>query len=954
MSKYKNSSLLNDQSGSRQPSLSSGSSVLGISNQLPPNSLFHLFSTNNQQSTTTPTTVTIQPPSSIISTPSPTANIGGIPTAGSSAVGGGGTTTPTNSNIVVVESNKEDDKECGTILMEINKGIRSGNLGEQIESILFFSHLIKFHPSPLIVNSVITRLSDIFRNTSNTVKYRILKVFQECSSEIHKVSNIEEVLKRIHSVILSNDPIARSLSLRVLGSVPHLIADKLYIHHSIRTCMQSHDQVELEATIFIMDKLCEISPLFSDSIIEKIHTVIQNVETPPITKLKYTRLFRHMHHSHSIATQSKEMLVGLLDLYPSVGFVSVILDTLTNLSLKHILYIDDHIKFLKNYGFSDSRVVVKVIALKCLQKLAIISPHSQFPIIEIFNIIRDTPSKSYREIKYNALLLLSILSQSQNTKILELNQTNDNDLIDILYQYSLDYDFKLSELSIQTLVNIIVESTDNNNNNLIESILNQTVNNICVILKTQFTTSTANNNNENKSSLNKTSIFLKSIIRLIKKDPKPLKSITATIISLLNEIPYSIIKSLFHCLSMCIPMNKSVLNQNGWVKLILDYLNNLIIKENSVQLINYNDANSKSNSNKNIINGNNNDISNRINKQDCKYSIPMSIFMCIYKTFDENNQKIQEITEQLLPLIQYILENPKPDQLWSCYNLAQLSQRHGFHKVAMVIYSTLIHKVESECNYLWLKGLLSIATLENEISIFSITNKNKNTNINNNSKILNQLSNYHTAIVSLKASSQQERSLQFQEDFILLHEKHLFNILNLKSFLLECNDDDDNNINNNSCNEILLKRFLSKSLIFRQLEQKYQLLLTIQSKSINHTVPLDTKQILESFILSCSLIVKLIDLIVINKSINNNNINTNGINNLHQQKQEQEQRYQQQSQNQELINYFPLFKYCEFVQKKLNQQNSSTITNPIPFLNQVLNGLIKIPMVYPSSFYSKF
>eukprot|EP01133_Synstelium_polycarpum_P007035 gene7035-8179_t len=277
--------------------------------------------------------------------------------------------------------------------LKIDKGIRSSNLGDQVESIVFYAHLIKYRPTPLVISSIIIKLADIFRTSSNQVKYRILKVFQECSSEIHRISNIDEVLKRIHSVILSNDPVARALALRVLGSVPQLIADKLYIHHSVRASMLNHDQVEADATLFVMERLCAIAPVFSDSVLEKIHSIVQAVETPPLTKLKYMRLFRHMHHNHLISNQSREMLIGLLSLYPSVVFVTVILDTLTDLALKHILYMNDHITFLIKYALNDPRIKVKVAALTCLQKLARESPHSIYPFGDIFGIVRDQPQR---------------------------------------------------------------------------------------------------------------------------------------------------------------------------------------------------------------------------------------------------------------------------------------------------------------------------------------------------------------------------------------------------------------------------------------------------------------------------------------------------------------------------------------------------------------------------------
>eukprot|EP01132_Coremiostelium_polycephalum_P010251 gene10251-12571_t len=456
---------------SQSPSLSSSSLLANSS--LPPNSLFYLFnnssssftSTSQSQqqqqlqqqqqqqtgSSTTPTSLNVPATSTITASTTPTA--GATATAVNAPLSTSSTIPITSSATLNTDTHLQDDKECGNILMEIDKGIRSGNLGDQVESIVFFGYLIRYHPTPLLITSVIVKLSDIFRNTNNNlVKHRILKVFQECNREIHKITNIDEILRRIHSVIQSNDPVARSLALRVLGSIPHLIVDKLYIHHSIRQCMQSsHDQVEVEATIFIMDRLCEISPLFSNSVIESINSLIQRVETPPITKLKYTRLFRHMHHNQSISNQSKEMLIELLELYPSVIFVTVILDTLTTLTSKHILSIDNHILFLKKYIKEDPRQKVKITALKCLQRLAIVSPHSSYPIREIFQTLKET-SQSYKEIKFHSLYLISLLSSIHYQSIID-----DSEGVQLLNQYSLHHNLQIAQLSINILTNLVIE-----------------------------------------------------------------------------------------------------------------------------------------------------------------------------------------------------------------------------------------------------------------------------------------------------------------------------------------------------------------------------------------------------------------------------------------------------------------------------------------------------------------
>lgn len=61
---------------------------------------------------------------------------------------------------------------------------------------------------------------------------------------------VDEFVRRVYSVIHSNDPIARALTLRILGAVACLIPERQQVHHSIRTSLDSHDNVEVEAGIY--------------------------------------------------------------------------------------------------------------------------------------------------------------------------------------------------------------------------------------------------------------------------------------------------------------------------------------------------------------------------------------------------------------------------------------------------------------------------------------------------------------------------------------------------------------------------------------------------------------------------------------------------------------------------------------------------------------------------------
>lgn len=78
----------------------------------------------------------------------------------------------------------------------------------------------------------------------------VLRVCQQSEKHLDKISNVDEFVRRVYSVIHSNDPIARALTLRTLGAVAGIIPERQQVHHSIRRSLDSHDNVEVEAAIY--------------------------------------------------------------------------------------------------------------------------------------------------------------------------------------------------------------------------------------------------------------------------------------------------------------------------------------------------------------------------------------------------------------------------------------------------------------------------------------------------------------------------------------------------------------------------------------------------------------------------------------------------------------------------------------------------------------------------------
>ena len=80
------------------------------------------------------------------------------------------------------------------------------------------------------------------------------------------MTSVDEFLRRVITVINSNDPVARALTLRVLGAIAPIIAERKSVHHKVRENsaenlgQNSSYYSYLAFTISIIDVLSQYSP----------------------------------------------------------------------------------------------------------------------------------------------------------------------------------------------------------------------------------------------------------------------------------------------------------------------------------------------------------------------------------------------------------------------------------------------------------------------------------------------------------------------------------------------------------------------------------------------------------------------------------------------------------------------------------------------------------------------
>ncbi|KAH8555861.1 hypothetical protein BGW37DRAFT_418433 [Umbelopsis sp. PMI_123] len=172
-----------------------------------------------------------------------------------------------------------------------------GTNGMQLRVLALFPRLFEDYPYPVVVTAAILKLADWFRQSNNVLKFHIYKVFQQ-SSEAHlpKLINTEETVRRILPVLYSNDYVARSITLRMLGCISKIIPEKLDVHHGVIQRLElAEDRPELEAAVWAADRFCGVSHRFLIVICSKIEAMITSPSISPDIRTQLIRILRHMH-----------------------------------------------------------------------------------------------------------------------------------------------------------------------------------------------------------------------------------------------------------------------------------------------------------------------------------------------------------------------------------------------------------------------------------------------------------------------------------------------------------------------------------------------------------------------------------------------------------------------------------------------------------------------------------
>ncbi|KAM4814926.1 integrator complex subunit 7 isoform 1-T1 [Thomomys bottae] len=607
----------------------------------------------------------------------------------------------------------EQELDANSALMELDKGLRSGKLGEQCEAVVRFPRLFQKYPFPILINSAFLKLADVFRVGNNFLRLCVLKVTQQSEKHLEKILNVDEFVKRIFSVIHSNDPVARAITLRMLGSLASIIPERKNAHHSIRQSLDSHDNVEVEAAVFAAANFSAQSKDFAVGICNKISEMIQGLATPVDLKLKLIPILQHMHHDALLASSARQLLQQLVTSYPSTKMVIVSLHTFTLLAASSLVDTPKQIQLLLQYLKNDPRKAVKRLAIQDLKLLANKTPHtwSKDNIQALCECALQTP---YDSLKLGMLSVLSTLSGTIATKHYFStapgnvgSSPRSSDLVKLAQECCYHNNRGIAVHGVRVLTNITVSCQEKDLLALeqdavfgLESLL---------VLCSQ---------DDSPGAQATLKIALNCMVNLAKGRPHLSQSVVETLLTQLHSAQDAARILMCHCLA-AIAMQLPVLGDGMLGDLMELYK---VIGQSATD-----------------------------KQQELLVSLATVIFVASQKAL---SAEVKAVIKQQLESV---------SNGWTVYRIARQASRMGNHDMARELYQSLLTQVASEHFYFWLNSLKEFSHAEQCLT--GLQEENYSSAL---SCIADSLKFYHKGIASLTAASTPLNPLSFQCEFVKL------------------------------------------------------------------------------------------------------------------------------------------------------------------------------------------
>lgn len=612
----------------------------------------------------------------------------------------------------------DQEKDANSLLMELDKGLRSGKVGEQCEAIVRFPRLFEKYPFPILINSSFLKVADVFRVGSNFLRLCILQVTEQSEKHLEKIISVDEFVRRIYVVLHSNDPVARALTLRTLGSVACIISDRKNVHHSILNSLDSHDRVELEAAISAASAFASRSESFVNSISDKLAEMVECLSIPAFLKLRIILVFEKMNCNLETSQKVRSLCIEMLHCHPSCKFVLTILHTLTRLSVRSIVAIPSQMELLLDYLSQDIRHSVKMSCLKNLKILAQNAPHmwTDSNVMALCDFLNGTTCE---DLQIQVLNVLSVLLKTRG--IVQMSPETNLQMIDCCTKFCYHDNTKIGLKAAEMFVDIVIHSL---NDRALQSQQTSSVllDNVCIVLETNLIMLVDGKSEDGLLSC------LKLITTLCQSSLVTAERFVIAVADILEVCPEDscLIQLLCECLSAIGGLQSGLLP--GITQNILRVLGKILSSDD-----------------------------NSNNKKRATNMLFLVRLLLQGSVEDGLDAEMLEMIKRVLDVIDG----------WTVYKIGRQAGRYGHHALAADIFEKLTTQISTEHYYFWLSTFKDCCLGESCLQMQSPATSR----LMFVEQMLKAESHYHKAIIAVKAAATPNYPLIFQTEYLQLRAK---------------------------------------------------------------------------------------------------------------------------------------------------------------------------------------
>jgi hypothetical protein len=165
-------------------------------------------------------------------------------------------------------------------VIELDRLLRSGG-SSLLLAVRVALDILSLQPDRFTVNAVLIKLSHAFRINERDDEFRMMvwRLFEAKSQRIGDLLLVKsEFFENIHAVSFSNDPLARSLSIRALAAMGDLFSSNSSLHLTVSHLLQSDHEQEFQAAIYAVRRMAQHAPSLVHAIARVVFSAIRPVE----------------------------------------------------------------------------------------------------------------------------------------------------------------------------------------------------------------------------------------------------------------------------------------------------------------------------------------------------------------------------------------------------------------------------------------------------------------------------------------------------------------------------------------------------------------------------------------------------------------------------------------------------------------------------------------------------